>query len=371
MQLFSPSGRSFMVKACHLSKLLPMAGALFFSNVAAIAQQQRSGTNGERLTIDATIPSSLLSAETIEVMDGLSERWIREWSEITACGESLQAGGEAADEISRCKEQAFKRTGFYKRLRQTYKVNMYDKIYRNVRTEIFEPLYIDRNDNRVIINLHAGAFREGSGISSKIESIPVASVGGIRVVSVDYRLGPVHRFPAATEDVLTVYKELLKEHRASEIGIYGCSAGGLLAAQVTAAIIKGRLPVPGAVGMFCEGAAYWTEGDTGGFRPRPDSPDLNPYFSTTHAHDPMAFPIRSSELLSQFPPSLLISGTRDWAMSSVVRTHSELVRLGVEANLHVWEGMGHAFIHRFDIPESREAFDVITKFFARHLGRRQ
>ena len=58
----------------------------------------------------------------------------------------------------------------------------------------------------------------------------------------------------------------------------------------------------------------------------------------------------------------------DFALSCVIKTHSELVKLGVEADLHVWEGLGHAFLYDGELPEAREAFDVMINFFDRRLG---
>ena len=49
--------------------------------------------------------------------------------------------------------------------------------------------------------------------------------------------------------------------------------------------------------------------------------------------------------------------------------HTQLVKAGVEADLHVWEGMGHSFLVDMDTPEAREAYDVAAKFFHKHLGR--
>jgi len=73
--------------------------------------------------------------------------------------------------------------------------------------------------------------------------------------------------------------------------------------------------------------------------------------------------------MAKFPPSLLVATTRDVALSSVVVTHSQLVRLGVDAELHVWEGLGHTFYTDPDLPESREVHDVVIGFFDRHLGK--
>ena len=86
------------------------------------------------------------------------------------------------------------------------------------------------NKSRVLINLHGGGFSGCWPGCAELESIPVAALGQIEVVSVDYREGPDHKFPAASEDVATVYQELLKTYKPKSIGIYGCSAGGMQAA---------------------------------------------------------------------------------------------------------------------------------------------
>lgn len=204
-------------------------------------------------------------------------------------------------------------------------------------------------------------------------SVPMASVGKIKVISVDYRQAPEYSFPSASEDVATVYRELLKTYEPANIGIYGCSAGGLLAAETIAWLQKEKLPLPGAVGMFCEGAAYWTEGDAGligtahGWWSPRDTLGTNPYFKNTGSNDPLAFRARSARVMARFPPSLLIAGTRDLARSSVVYTHSLLVAQGAEARLHIWEGMGHGFFLNPDLPQSREVHSVVVKFFDSHL----
>lgn len=50
-------------------------------------------------------------------------------------------------------------------------------------------------------------------------------------------------------------------------------------------------------------------------------------------------------------------------------THTQLVKQGVDADLHVWEGMFHGFFYNPDVPESRDCFDVIVRFFATRLGK--
>ncbi|MYJ24250.1 MAG: alpha/beta hydrolase, partial [Holophagales bacterium] len=54
----------------------------------------------------------------------------------------------------------------------------------------------------------------------------------------------------------------------------------------------------------------------------------------------------------------------------VLASHNKLVSLGVEADLHVWEGLGHAtFAFNPRLPESDEVHNVIVRFFDRHLSR--
>ncbi|OYX32359.1 MAG: hypothetical protein B7Y99_08615 [Caulobacterales bacterium 32-69-10] len=82
----------------------------------------------------------------------------------------------------------------------------------------------------------------------------------------------------------------------------------------------------------------------------------------------MISPAYHDDLLRKFQPSLLISGTRDSMLSSVIFTHSKLVAQGVKADLHIFEAQQHCSIY-FDLPESRMAWNVMTRFFDEHLGR--
>lgn len=283
--------------------------------------------------------------------------------------------------IRQCRAKAFYKTATYQNVINRYPANVTPKTIGGVYTEVFTPIngVVAKNKKRVLINVHGGAFLMGSRWISHLESIPIASLGKIKVVSIDYRLGPEHTFPAASEDVARVYRELLKDNKPENIGIYGCSAGGLLTAQTIARLQQENLPPPGAVGMFCGAGAYWSEGDSGHLEAALYNVQKpvnlgngflnNAYLKDIDHKDPLAFPIKSDQVLEGFPPSLLMSGTRDGAMSSVVYMHSRLDKLGVDADLHIWEGLGHAFFfNNFELPESRDAYDVIVRFFDKHLG---
>ena len=236
-----------------------------------------------------------------------------------------------------------------------------------------------KNKERVLINLHGGGFSGCWPGCAELESIPMSALGQIEVVSVDYREGPDHKFPAASEDVASVYQELLKAYKPENIGIYGCSAGGMQTAMSVAWFEKHAIPLPGAIGIFCASAgsifggdALYTAMPLGEARLAPPmKPGARPplgYFAGTDPNDPLVSPVSSPDLLAKFPPTLVITGTRGFEVSSALYTHEQLVRVGVESELHVWEGLFHGFFYNADVPESKDAFNVMIRFFDRHLG---
>lgn len=321
--------------------------------------------------------SPLLGAGTRAVLKRERDNGRQEAVAPRPCPSMKGADPAQVPAIRQCEADAFYRTAGYRHLRELYRVTMTPQRIGGVDTEVFEPAdgIEPRNAKRVLINLHGGAFHCCARTESHTESVPIAAVGRIRVVSVDYRQAPEHVFPAASEDVEAVYRELLKTYPPSRIGIFGCSAGGLLTAQSVARFQKAGLPLPGAIGMLCEGADYWTDGDSGnlavanGWWDAGDTIGANAYFRGTDPDDPLAFPARSARVIAKFPPSLLVAGTRDVALSSVVHTHQLLLAQGVDAELHVWEGLAHAFFNDPDLPESVQVYAVVARFFDTHLGR--
>jgi acetyl esterase/lipase len=270
---------------------------------------------------------------------------------------------------------------FVARARELYPVRIEERSIGGVHTQVVTPAagIARANRHRVLINLHGGGFIWGEGNGARIESIPIAGIGRIKVVTVAYRMAPEFRFPAASEDVAAVYRELLKQYPARNIGIYGCSAGGILTAQTVAWLDKQKLPLPGAIGTFC-GSIALIGGDAShvtpllvGELPFPDadsgSLSGNPYLSEASASDPLVLPINSPSLLKRFPPTLLIAGSRDFTVSSLFAAQAALTNAGVDAELHVWDGLWHAFFFDPDLPESQQVYRVVVRFFDRHLGR--
>ncbi len=226
-----------------------------------------------------------------------------------------------------------------------------------------------KNKNRVLIELHSADCWIDCGA---LGSQPIAFLGKIKVVSVDYG-DP--EFPRAVEDVSNVYSGLLKTYKPGNIGLYGCSRGGVLAARSLAWFQKHNLPRPGAAGLLCASAGG-DRGDAGyigtelgnGMMPQPPTHQGEQDLGNIDPEDPLVSPVKSPEMLSKFPPTLLITGTRSIDMSTGVYTHEQLVKVGVETDLHVFEGGRHSFWYDPAPPESQEVYDIIVKFFDRHLG---
>ena len=245
------------------------------------------------------------------------------------------------------------------------------------------------NQHRVLIHVHGGAFKYGARWVEKLTAMPIAVDGEIKVVSVDYRQYPEAKSPAALEDILVVYKELLKDYRPENIGTYGCSAGGYLAGQSVAWINDLGLPTPSAVGIFGQGIALGSDSSNFGIQPAinkaawakaginrkeifPPTSSGKSYFSDVDkiGADPLVFFAGNSiGLLREFPTSLSITSTRDGGLSATVATHTNHIKAGVEPDLHAWEGLEHCFITDHSILETADAQKEIIRFFERQLGK--
>lgn len=238
----------------------------------------------------------------------------------------------------------------------------------------------DHDPDRVLVNLHGGAFIVGWDGIALLEAIPIAALGKYRVVSVNYRLAPEHRHPAGVEDVAKVYEALLADYAPGRIGVYGGSAGGVLTAQTAAWLPAHGLPQAGAVGVFGAGGVPFEAGESitvagyidGSFPPPPaDGSPLaditRGYFDGCGRDDASAWPGYHPDVLATFPPTLVITGTRAMDLSPAIYTHSQLLKAGVRSQLIVGESMGHCYHYALDLPEGRDAVAQILRHFAENL----
>jgi acetyl esterase/lipase len=92
------------------------------------------------------------------------------------------------------------------------------------------------------------------------------------------------------------------------------------------------------------------------------------YIGNADPSNPLLSPVNGD--LDGFPPTILISGTRDLLLSDTVRMHRALRSAGVEAELHVYDGQAHADymqnLIRY-VPECEDAQRELFEFFDEHL----
>jgi acetyl esterase/lipase len=233
----------------------------------------------------------------------------------------------------------------------------------------------DTNRDKVLLDLHGGGFVLDSG--SLTEPIPIAGFAKIKVVAVLYRLAPEHPFPAAVDDAVAVYKELLKSYKPEHIAIYGSSAGAILTGEVAAKLKQLGLPLPAALGIFSgmgdfvragdSMALYALRGLSGHLDPPGSGPHDSDYAGSTDLKDPILSPIYSD--LRGLPPTLFVTSERDLLLSGTINLHRAFLNAGVDARLVVYDGLLHTFWYDTQLPEALEANHMMADFFVKQLGK--
>lgn len=97
-----------------------------------------------------------------------------------------------------------------------------------------------------VLYLHGGAYMAGSARDG-VNAAHISADGGPDLVSIEYRLAPEHPYPAAVEDALAVYRELVRVPGPDRLVVVGESAGGGLALVLLHKAREEGLPMPAAV----------------------------------------------------------------------------------------------------------------------------
>ncbi|TCO44631.1 acetyl esterase/lipase [Kribbella antiqua] len=199
----------------------------------------------------------------------------------------------------------------------------------------------------VIFYLHGGGYVIGSARTGANLAAPLARRTGLPAVSLDYRLAPENPFPAAVDDALAAYKELLGSGR--PIVIAGDSAGGGLALATMLAARRDGLPLPAAAVVFSPWADLTLSGaslDTRG--------DYDPLFSRAHmeeyaekylaGHDPkdeLASPLLAD--LTGLPPLLIQVGSAEVLLDDALQLAVRAAEHEVDVSLDVVAGAPHVY----------------------------
>lgn len=232
---------------------------------------------------------------------------------------------------------------------------------------------VDIADNApIVLYFHGGGFRIASALAYRSYGSHLAAVLGARVLLVEYRLAPEHKFPKAVDDCFAVWESLLAEGiDTGRIVIAGDSAGGGLAASVTMhALADGVLPA----GVIC--CSPWVDltitADT-----YDTNAELDTLFSRTSAEeaapaylggaDPMN-PI-ASPLFGDWngaPPLLILVGGVEVLLDDSRKLAEVAMAAGVDVTLSVYPEMPHIWTMSYPaFPEAVEGVTEIAEFVAR------
>jgi monoterpene epsilon-lactone hydrolase len=346
--------------------LVLLSAAAVFS---AVSYSQNTGVQNDSATFDSDGTAHI--TRIVPVPTTISPE-AKKWLDSLV---NAKSGPESLAE-RRARTDAWRKSDSAEALKY-YPAHVEETTTAGVRTDIITPLDMpEANHGRVLINLHGGGFNSDSG--SLIEGVPIANLAKIKVVSVYYRLAPENSFPAAVDDVVAVYKELLKTYKPQNIGIFGTSAGAILTAEVAARLKRLGIPLPAALGIFSGLADFSRVGEArqlftlSGFPGVMQPTDANhlpsdEYVAQTDRRDPVLSPLFSD--LHGMPATLLVTSTRDLLLSDTAIFHRALIGAGVDAQLVVFEALPHAFWYHFQLPETKEALELMANFFDKHVGR--
>lgn len=203
---------------------------------------------------------------------------------------------------------------------------------------------------RTILYLHGGGYVQGSPRSHRPMVARIAEAAHATAIVADYRLGPEHRFPAAVEDAVSVYRALLAQGVEAEgLIVAGDSAGGGLAMALALALKAQSLPQPAGyfvispwVDLTQSGPSYRTKAGTDPTISKAGLDQMaQAYLGGLDPRDPLASPVFGD--FEGVAPVLIQTGSEEALLSDSITLADVLAHARVEVRLEVWPEMIHVF----------------------------
>lgn len=227
----------------------------------------------------------------------------------------------------------------------------------------------------IILYLHGGAFCTGSAMSHRPLAARLAAASGWTVLSLDYRLAPEHRFPAALDDAYIAYRWLLEQgYRPAQTVVAGDSAGGGLAMALLQKLllegVEDGLPMPGgAVGLSpwldlrCTSASYDENGAIDLLATAAGLRFVGAGYVGKHSPtDVLASPYYASSF-EGICPLLLQVGGKETLLDEVQHFARAAEQDGAAVTLQVWENMTHVWHSLEDVlPEADRAIEAVARW---------
>jgi monoterpene epsilon-lactone hydrolase len=235
-------------------------------------------------------------------------------------------------------------------------------------------------DSPVLLYLHGGAFEVCSPRAYEAFCSRLAMRLNATVVVPDYRLAPEHPFPAAIDDAVAAYRDLLDAGRpASTLALMGDSAGGGLVLSCLIAAKREGLPQPAAAVALSAWADLTLAADS-----HRRCAETDPFIRTAmlqraaqhyldgwDAEDPLASPAHAAvDELTGLAPVLLQAAANEVLADDSATVAERIATAGGDVTLelcseafHVWQMAGDG------VPESEAALSSLTRFVREHWSK--
>lgn len=230
-------------------------------------------------------------------------------------------------------------------------------------------------DGRKVLYLHGGGYGIGSSRSHRHLAAAIGAAARADVALPDYRLAPEHKFPAAVDDALAVYRALLDTTTADRIVIAGDSAGGGLVVATILAARDAGLALPGAAVCLSPWVDLTCAPDSPVAKAAANDPLVQyrsianyarAYLGDSPADLPLASPVFAD--LRGLPPMLIHASKAEALLSDATRLADVARGAGVDVTVDLTDGTPHVwhwFWPRLDL--ARESIRQIGLFVDRHL----
>lgn len=232
-----------------------------------------------------------------------------------------------------------------------------------------------RDDDRLIVYLHGGAFTLFSARSMAGLGALVGDAAGMRVISIDYTNPPTATWKTIQNQIDAVLNAIVAQGTPlARIAVFGDSAGGNLAMRAVLRLRDEGAGMPAAVLLFSPWADLTNTGDTAitlaAADPTLSYPDFLANSALAYAAGLDLTDARLSPLYADFskgfPPTLIQDGTRTILLSDSVRSYRALKAAKADATLDLYEGMWHVF-QGAPAPEAEEALAAAGAFLRAKL----
>lgn len=224
----------------------------------------------------------------------------------------------------------------------------------------------DADATRAVLYLHGGGYTVGSAVTHRALAAHLAAAAGAPVYLLDYRLAPEHPYPAALEDAVAAYHELLAGVEPERLAVSGDSAGAGLALALMTRLRGSGVPFPGALGLI----SPWVDLTLDGVRDDRRDPMLRTAWARACAERYGAgADLRAPELsplfgnLAGLPPMLVHGASDEILLAGVERLVERARSAGVHVRYRRLERMWHvAHLHAGLVAASTAAVREIGAF---------